>query len=289
MKTLLSKSVASVLTLLTPLCPSAFAANAIWSGGGANDNWSTAANWSGATPAGNAVIFNDTDATGGGAYGAANNVVDATITVQSLRYGNTNGSHNTAIPAGVTLKVDSATSPIMYVGTGVDNGGSQTVYATLQGAGTLFVTNTSGNISIIQGSAASGAKTATLDMEGLDNFTAYVSQIRLAAENGGSSTPQFNRPGGTLILAKTNFIYATGNPGLRLSWTSGNGGPAVVKLGVTNAIFANNGMTIGDRKSDSGSKMEFNSMFSFPTPVALFRDQAGTGRQSQWIIGDQVH
>ncbi len=264
-----------------------FAANVVWTGTGGSDNWSDAGNWTGGAPAGNSILFWDEDATGGGAYGAANNIVDASISVATLKYGNTNGNHNTFIPAGVTLTVESSVGTALSVGTGTDNKGAQLVYASVQGAGSLLVTNTSGIISIIQGSATAGSKNATLDLENLDNFAAYVSQIRVAAENGGSSTPQFNRPNASLILAKTNLIYATGNPGLRVSWTSGNGGPGLVRLGATNAILANYGIAIGDRKA-TGARMEFNPMFSYPIPLALFRDQAGTGRQSQWAIGDQV-
>ncbi len=268
------------------LCQAATAATVTWSGLGPNDNWSTTANWTGGAPADNAVSFIDDDATGvSGPYGTPNNLVDSSVTVQSLRYGNTNGFHTTSIPSGATLNVASTASPIVFVGTGTDNGGVQTAYATLLGQGSLFVTNTSAAFVVIQGSASSGAKQATLDMEGLDTFTAYVSQIRVAAENGGSSTAWYNRPSATLILAKTNFIYAAGNPGLLFSRTSGNGGPAVVKLGQTNTVFSDSGMNVGERKSTSGTILNFNPMFF--QPAALFRNLAGTGRQNLWSIGDQ--
>ena len=114
----------------------------------------------------------------------------------------------------------------LFTGTGTDNGGTQTVYATVLGQGTLLVTNSSANILVIQGSGATTGAKATLDMEGLDTFTAYVNQIRIAAELGLSSTsPQYNRPNAIVILAKTNVIYTSGSPGLLLSRTSSNGGP----------------------------------------------------------------
>ncbi len=264
------------------------AATVTWSGVGADDNWSNPLNWAGGTPAGNTVFFTDEDATGVcGPFGVPNNIVDASVTMQSLRYGNTNGFHTTQIPAGSTLTVTGTGNTNIFVGTGTDNGGAQIVYATVMGQGTLLVTNSSANIQVIQGAGtATGAK-ATLDMEGLDTFIAYVNQIRIAAELGLSSTsPQFNRPNATLILAKTNVISTSANPGLLLSRTSSNGGPGVFRLGQTNAIFSNNGMTVGERKATSATRLDFNP--NFVSPTALFRNLAGTGRQNQWIIGDDI-
>lgn len=117
-----------------------------WSGAGADDNWSTPGNWSGGTPSGvDDVFFIDDDATGtSGPWGAANNIVDAASTIQSLSYRNTNGFHTTQIPSRITLSITGATATALFVGTGADNGGAQTVYATVNGGGTLFITNNSG-------------------------------------------------------------------------------------------------------------------------------------------------
>ena len=45
-------------------------------------------------------------------------------------------------------------------------------------------------------------------------------------------------------------------------------------------------MTVGERKATSTTKLHFNPNFTSPT--ALFRNLAGTGRQNQWIIGDDI-
>lgn len=269
----------------------ASAATNTWSGASAPDLfWSTAGNWLGGTPAAtNATMFDDTDATGiSGPYGTANNIVNASVAIQALKYGNTNGFHTTQILLGSTLTVTGSVSPNVYVGTGADNGNAQVVYATVLGQGGLYVTNNAGVIMVIQGSAsASTAKRATLDLEGLDTFTAYVRQIRVGAENGGSSTPWFNRGAGTLILAKTNQLFLAspaGTPGLFVAEGSGNSAINIVRLGQTNAIFNDAGMTVGGRKSDNGTIMSFNPAFT--SPSAFFRNLAGTGRQALWAIGD---
>jgi autotransporter-associated beta strand protein len=271
----------------------ASAATNTWSGASAPDLfWSTAGNWLGGIPAAtNATMFDDTDATGiSGPYGTANNIVNASVAIQTLKYGNTNGFHTTQILLGSTLTVTGSVSPNVYVGTGADNGNAQIVYATVLGQGGLHVTNNSGAILIIQGSQTSGAtKRATLDMEGLDNFTAYVRQIRVGAENGGSSTPWFNRGAGTLILARTNLAFLSspaGTPGLFVSEGSGSSAVNIVRLGQTNAIFNDAGITVGGRKSDNGTVMSFNPAFT--SPSAFFRNLAGTGRQALWAVGDNV-
>ncbi|HOX02740.1 MAG TPA: autotransporter-associated beta strand repeat-containing protein [Candidatus Paceibacterota bacterium] len=271
------------------LNPIASADTVSWTGAGGNDNWSTPGNWAGGAPEpGNAILFNDDDATGfPGLFGTPNNIVDVSVAIQSLKYGNTNQLfHTTQIPAGSVLSVEGTVNPVLMVGTGQDNGAAQTVYATVLGQGSLFVTNTAGIISVIQGSATAGAKLATLDMEGLETFTAYVSQIRVAAENGGSSTPQYNRPNATLLLAKTNLLSCAGNPGLLVSRTTGNGGTCDVRLGQENTILSDGGITVGGRKSVS-SKLSFNTI-TFFSPRAVFRNLAGTGRQGTWIVGDEI-
>ena len=64
---------------------------------------------------------------------------------------------------------------------------------------------------------------------------------------------------------------------------SSNGGTSDGQLGQTNAIFSDAGITVGGRKYNG--TLKFNPAFT--APVALFRNRAGTGRQSSWIIGDQ--
>ena len=102
----------------------------VWSGASAtnsaNTNWSSAGNWSGGMPgpATNLCFF---DAGAVASPGVVDNIVDASTTVFSLQYGNTNNNHTTLINPGVTLTV---TNPgalnLVFVGTATDNGSGQT-------------------------------------------------------------------------------------------------------------------------------------------------------------------
>lgn len=286
-----SLTIAALLGGLLLTNPASAVTNS-WNGAGVNDNWSTSGNWSLGTPGTtDQVEFNDTDATGtSGPLGTPNNIVSSSTTIQTLKYGNSNGLHTTQISAGATLTIGGSQSPVMLVGTDTDAGGVQTVYATILGQGSLFVTNgvATSIFSVRQGSATSGAHRATLDMEGLDNFTAHVGRIWVAGDNGSSGSPQLNRSQGTLVLARTNFIFCrstVGNPGILLAETAANGGTCFLKLGQTNVIFSDAGITIGGRKSIN-STLTFNA--SFTSPGALFRNAAGTGRQAFWTVGDEV-
>src|SRR3954471_5746027 len=81
-------------------------------------NWSTAANWTGGAPgSGNDTKFYDRGAIGN-AVSNLNNVVDSSVTVASLHYGNTNGSHTTFVAPGAMLTV----AGDFTAGTTTDNG-----------------------------------------------------------------------------------------------------------------------------------------------------------------------
>src|ERR1035441_5670331 len=92
---------------------SSAAGTTTWSGaGGANQNWSAAANWTtvgGSTPpgVGDAVIFKST---GSGTLGTVNNIVDGSFTaaIGGLLFTNdtANVFHTTQIPTGNTLTVN---------------------------------------------------------------------------------------------------------------------------------------------------------------------------------------
>src|SRR5438270_724109 len=89
---------------------------------------------------------------------------------------------------------------------------------------------------LVFGCPAAGAMRATLDLSGLDNLNATVSQLRIGASGS------FSRPAGVLYLAKTNMITASGNaPAIQLGGdgnSPGNAGNAsVMFLGLTNTIY----------------------------------------------------
>jgi len=109
-----------------------------------------------------------------------------------------------------------------------------------------------------------------------------VSAIYVAGD--GSSAVERQRVSGTLKLARTNLLFlraASGTP-LQIGNSSGNGGTGgTVVLGLTNAILCDGGMGVGLARCNN-SKLNFGASGSY----AWFRNLAGTGRQSSWLIGD---
>ena len=175
----------------------------------------------------------------------------------------------------------------MLAGTGTDNGAAQTVYATVQGAGALFVTNTSGTLVVRQTSNTSGNHFATLDLSGLSNFTAYVSQVLVGQS---TSSGAVNRPDGKLLLATNNTIVCSASSstiGVMIADSSQNAGNLgnEVDLGQTNAIFTDGGITVARQKSTGTLKFNPNNA---PGSSLLLRNKAGTGPMNLWAIGDNA-
>lgn len=268
------------------LAQAATAAVTTWSGGGGDDNWSTAGNWNTDQPAGNDVVFAEVDETGTtGPSGTPNNIVDANTTITSLKFTNIQtGNHTTQIPTGVTLTVNGS-------GTNIEvqsptTGTNDIVYATILGAGKLVANNAAATLYIGQGSAnASTTRRATLDLSGLEEFSATLNQVVIGQQSSG----QPNRPQGTLKLARTSTLNLSANPGILLGNIVSNNGTAsnaqILELGISNTIRSDNGMTIGGRKGNG--YLRFNSgIVGAGAGTATFRNLAGTGRQANWFIGD---
>jgi autotransporter-associated beta strand protein len=256
----------------------------VWNGPGAGaHNWSTGGNWSPAGPpeALDDVKFFDTGA-GGVAVSNMNNVVDAGFggTVASLQFGNTNGNHTTLISPGQTLGVSGPGG--LFVGTGQDNGANQLVNATITGVGgALVLDNPAASLNVRQGSTNSGSHRATLNLSGLDSLSANVARLLIAGD--GSSAPANNRPGGTLLLARTNVIVASGSsPAINLADGPSNGGNGVLSLGRTNAIYADT-ITVGRQKSSA--TMNFNPAFTNQMPSLYLRGTSAE-RVASLAIGD---
>lgn len=331
----------ALANLLAPLATQAqvYSATNIWTGAGGDPFWLTLGNWTNnslPTPT-SWVVFTNYGTTGlpgtngSGAVGTANVIISNDTQIASLSINNTNGAgatagfHTLTISNGVTLTISNSvalgqtnilqvTSQSGAAGNfGVDNGKDNPIYATIQGAGgTLLVIATNGlgaiynrgNIFINQGSLGgpflSDLINATLDLSGLDNFVAQVNHLCVGADSGPA--PFFyNRPRGTLYLARTNHLtlWAVGNhPSANLvthgilagMMAQNNGGPGrggYIYLGQTNAIFCNTGIGLGIRASSG--YMGFNPSNAPGTSVAYFRDRAGTGRQSVWAIGNRMN
>jgi hypothetical protein len=267
------------------LIQSATAAITTWTGSGGDDNWATAGNWDVALPTGNDVVFGDADATGtSGSGGTPNNIVDANTTIATLKYTNIQpGNHTTQIPAEVTLTVNGAGTNIQIQSP--TTGTNDVVYATILGEGTLAANNTAATLYVGQGAASgSTVRRATLDMSDLKEFSAVLGRILIGQQ---TNTGQPNRPQGTLKLARNNTLDLSLNPGILLGNIGSNNGTAadaqILELGVTNTILCDGGITIGGRKGNG--YLRFNPNLAEEGAVT-FRSRNGTGRQTQWAIGD---
>ena len=141
---------------------------------------------------------------------------------------------------------------------------------------------------------------AILDMSGLDNLTVDANHILLG--DGGVAGFFFNRPAGTIYLARTNRItlWAVGaHPSANqvtggiiagiIAQNNGGGYTRIGKLvlGQTNAIFCNSGINLGIRGFSGW--IGFNPSNAPGSSVAYFRDRAGTGRQSLWSVGNRLN
>ena len=251
----------------------------VWNGPGAGQNsWSTAGNWS---PAAVPETLDDVKFYDGGALGIVvsniNNAVDVSFggRIASLQYGSTNGNHTTLIPSGESLTVAGANG--LVAGTETDNGSSQTVFSTVTGRdGELVVQNPNAKLIVRQGSANNGSQRATLDLSGLGTFTAALNQVLV-----GTIGP-VNRPTGTLFLARTNSLTASGLSGLIAADSNSNaGGQNLIYLGWANSIFMDS-LIIGRQKG--AATLRFNP--AFPNATALFRGSDGFSRVDTWNIAD---
>lgn len=294
----------ALCALLLAAVPESPAATIVWSGASGTDtNWSTAANWTGGlpgasddvkffNPGANATVSNINNVVDGGAFGG---------TIASLQFGNTNNFHTTLIPAGQSLTVAGA----LQVGTGTDQSSSQSVFATMTGAGSLAVNNTAANILVGQGNTGGSSATlkATLDLRGLDNFTANVSRLGIGGRSTFTPTPP-DRQSGAIYLARTNVITTAHVPASYTTYpvafpivlhdNEGNtaGNLSQLFLGQTNAIFTD-GIAVGTMKCGGGSNptaggwLGFDPAVTNNNPVAYLRGAAGGAtRVTRWNSGD---
>jgi hypothetical protein len=286
------------------------AATIIWTGPTAADtNWSTGSNWTNATAATSGIAPGSSDDVKFfdiGSVGTAsniNNTVDAIFsgTVASLQFGNTNNTHTTLISSGATLNISGANG--LVVGTPGDVGVVKVLTNTITGGGgALNINNTSANLVLNQGTAASVSGTrAILDLSGLDSFTMNGNRIGIGTTTVANPGSANQREAGLLFLAKTNLItlatsaplatYQTTagqNPAIELSHNPGNnaGIPSVLFLGQTNAFFIDS-ISAGRTKASATAAgiVQFNP--AFPNSVAYFRGiGGGNSRVTWWSIGD---
>lgn len=197
-------------------CATAGAQN-VWTGAAGDTNWSNGGNWSFAAPPGPSDIVTFDHTYPGFLAATVDNIVNNDFTINSLNYANasTNGFHTTLIPAGRALRIDGAGGSAIFVGTGVQQN-NESIYYRIVGAGSLSVTNPTGNITAVQPGANVDHR-ATLDMSGLTNFAASLDQLLVGAMTFVSG---INRPMGAMLLADTNYIETaagTTKPGIMVA------------------------------------------------------------------------
>jgi fibronectin-binding autotransporter adhesin len=266
-----------------------------WSGvdalGNVNTNWSDAQNWvtPGVPVAAEPVFFTGTatagaspfDLSGGvgssGSVDAANinNIVDASFTNAALNYANGSGTfHNTQIASGKTLTVNGSLTV---------NGGGGTV--TILGTGAALKVNNPNNTSTFN---VENGTAPTLDMSGLDTFTATVNQIGIGYDISSSGS----EVNGIWYLARTNIIttgvgsFSTGTAWIVGGATATTAGTGQVYLGQTNALYVD-GILLGLGGANTGSLITFNPAFT--NPIAYIRGISGSSsRVTLWSLGDDT-
>ncbi len=238
---------------VTVLVPAAQAAS--WDGGGTDDDWSTADNWSdNAAPNGNISFDANTD--GAGSAATVTSIVDTDYSVGTLSYVARSGSyHHTQIDDGVTLEVTGFLHT--YPAT------SGTGATTISGAGHLTYNN-SGGVFDVRGGHGNNNR-SILDMSDLATFTATASRIDIGQEQ--------NKPA-ALVLADTNSITAGE---LRVGYWDAR---SELHMGGSNTLNINtfrlvDGAYSGGALNTAVSTVKFDTGLTDPT--VTIRNAAGTG------------
>jgi autotransporter-associated beta strand protein len=247
-----------------------------WRGTAGDLLWTNALNWdpNNAPASANALLF---DNIGGftNTLGAVNNIMDLDTTVSSVQFSASAVSgnyHTTEIRTNRTLSIaGTGTSPLLFVGT-TDNTSLQ-IAATMTGGGNLAVGNlpspmTTTSIHIGQRYNSGGAQRGTLDLSGLDSFTAGVGWFYV----GGNGIATLYRDQGTLYLAKTNVIRAVGTDttvgygAFRVAHNVAAGGAgSYLYLGQENSIYTGWMRLGGSRASSPGAVVQFKPGWVSPT------------------------
>lgn len=291
MKRKVRSLLATVVVTVSVFAPIARAEIKTWSGAAGDALWSTGGNWllAGAPAAADNVVFGadgatDTPFTAGG---VATSTVDAGFggTINSLRYSNVGTYHNTSLARALAVQSTSATdvayimddgNPAMvFVGSVPTAGANDAVYASIFGA-SLTVSNPNAVLSVTQSSETSGAHRATLDLTGVENFTAHVQKVLVGHDFGVPIT----RPTGTLILGVNNTITAQL---ISVADAYQNAGRiSEMHFGQNNVLNVNR-IRIALHKCIGTVKMQDG----LSGATVKFRAFDGEGRQTSWEIGDE--
>ncbi len=240
-----------IIALISMLCSLSLSqADTIWTGAGANKNWSTAENWSAGLPGSQNVLFKNQ----GSAATAATvtSIVDEDYTIGSLIMdyeapvgANTTTYQNLQINSGKVLTVNGGLSVGSTTETAYTSNFNYINYLTLGGSGALIM-NGGGTANLTVLPTNTGTlqpryrRAAVLDMQTLASFTANnLSEFVLGADQNSSSsiTSQVN-------LAVNNTIQAS-----RLVM-QGYFGQSYLQLGTTNKLYIDD-ILIGQQDTTS--------------------------------------
>lgn len=263
-----------------------------WDGSEASDNWSTPANWSDNQLQTNAdVLFNNTDPT---TAGVVNNVVDSSLTINSLTYANTGTNWQvTQIATAQVLTIDAVTPGVnaVWVGT-VSNVSSyqSTTYAAITGPGKLVVNEPTANLLVSTyttgtSGGTSANSTASLDLSSLGELQAHVDVFSVGYGRGAN---------GILRLAGTNTITANSIAVGRAEWTGSSNSQSVtsstIYLGETNVLNTTNLLVganlIGTINKNANSGTLIFAEGVSPAASVTIRGTDGSSAVTNMIVGN---
>jgi autotransporter-associated beta strand protein len=247
----LSASVATLLAVQT-----ASAANAVWTGGGADSNWVTAGNWGGVTPtAGDALFFdgvvrlnNNNNLTAGTSFTG--------ITFNSTAGSFTLGGNSITLSGDITnasLNAQTINLPLMLDGTRAMNVTSKMGVLTNTGiiSGNFGMTKTGPGLLVL--STATNTFTGPVTVTG--GTLSVDNDLRLGAVPAAATPGSIVLDGGTLRISANQTISA--NRGIALGGAgAGTGGTIDLSANSSTVtyggILANNGGANGLIKTGSG-------------------------------------
>jgi autotransporter-associated beta strand protein len=242
-------------------------AQSTWTGAGADQNWSTAGNWSGIVPNNDAVTFPD----GGfpvttNVQGAVNNIVQSSTTISSLTFNNLNNDFDTTqIPSSTKLTINGN----LTVGTSDGTANHTTVAMT--GGGALVGGTGSSTFSGQSGNGNSGP--SSLSLSGLSSFVFNA---------GGGSSGAFNLGTGSSGASFTLALAAVSNnitAGTMVVGNNNTRGTVILNLGGGTNIINADTLNVGFTKT-SGTLQ-----FTNPGSGLKVASHTGTGRATLNISG----
>jgi hypothetical protein len=221
------------------LSAAAQAATVNWTGEGTDNNWSTPDNFGGATPAGQDVVFGDSDRT---VQTTVNSVVDTDVTISSLTFHNTNITPPTSktvwqvlqLDSGRTLTINgsglSTPANVFEVGNLTPTLSQQQTSVEMTGGGAVVINADSFDFLVTQ-TSSNNTGYGILDMGGLGSFSANVADFYVGrgARANGTVTLAANGAGTNAITAHVLSVADSVN-------SSENSGTSTLSLGSSNTL-----------------------------------------------------